>query len=144
MNQLAAAVANPCPECPFNRSVKPGALGGSPASTYVGQIVGPFAIACHMHIDFQDPAWREMTRYTQTPQCAGAAVLRANINVDALMPAEMPRAKPNRESVFSDLAEFVAHHTRMSIASARRWLTPDVIASMLKEQIHRAERKMKP
>lgn len=145
MNQVAAAVANPCPECPFNRRVKPGTLGGSPVSTYVGQIVGPFVIACHMHIDFQDAAWRDATTYAGTPQCAGAAALRANIGVDALMPAALPRAKPNHERVFSDLAEFVAHHTQLgSSETVRRVLTPDVITALRDLQISRAKFKLKP
>jgi hypothetical protein len=144
MNQVAAAVANPCPECPFNRRVRPGALGGSPVSTYVGQIVGPFALACHMHIDFQDPAWREMTAYTQTPQCAGVAVLRANIGIDRMLPAALPRAKPNHVSVFADLAEFVAHHTRLPLAGVRKALTPSVITALLDIQINRAKAKQKP
>lgn len=147
MTKIAAAVANPCPECPFNRRVKPGTLGGSPVSTYLGQIVGPFAIACHMHIDFQDAAWRDATTYAGTPQCAGAAVMRANIGVDVLMPERLPRAQSNRVAVFADLAEFVVHHTSQlgSVEHVRRMLaTPGVLPSLLNVQIHRARLGMKP
>ncbi len=144
IKQIAAAVANPCPECPFNRSVKPKALGGSSVYTYVGQIYGPFVIACHMHIDFQDPAWRDVTKYAQTPQCAGAAIIRANVGVDVLMPDAIPRAAPNRTTVFSNIVEFVAHHHETTIMSARRILTPKMITELVQTQIDRAKRGEAP
>lgn len=142
---VAAAVAKPCPECPFNRRVSPGTLGGSPVTTYIGQIFGPFVIACHMHLDFQDPAWRDLTAYSQTPQCAGAAVLRANIGVDVLMPPALPRAQADRTTVFADIAEFTAHHLPdADLPMLRRFLTPDTIKRLVDLQIDRAQRGVKP
>jgi len=138
------AVANPCPECPFNRHVKPGTLGGSPVETYVGQICGPFIIACHMHLDFQDPTWRETTKYAQTPQCAGAAVMRANIGVDAHMPKSLPRAEKNTETVFADLAEFVVHHVPQFDVETVRKMLPLVTDSFVNEQIRRAQKGERP
>src|SRR4029079_8008039 len=71
---------------------------------------GPFVSACHMHIDFNDPQWRDPANYWKIPQCAGAAAFRANLGVDKLMPADLPKAAPT-DQVFKTFGEFVEHHT---------------------------------
>lgn len=108
--KVKKCVNEPCPECPFNRKVKPGTLGGSPVQVYAGQINGPFVLACHMHVNFDDPNWRAELNYTNTPQCAGAAIFRANLGVSHRMPAALPRLPANHEQVFSTMSEFVEHH----------------------------------
>src|SRR5258707_14531702 len=57
---VAPAVANPCPQCPFNRSTEPGLLGGSPVETYVGQIYAPFVILSHAY-RLREPALAGLT-----------------------------------------------------------------------------------
>lgn len=141
---LAPRVANPCPECPFNRKTTRGNLGGSPTETYVGQIYGPFVLACHMHIDFRDPGWSELTKYSATPQCAGAAVMRANIGADQIMPAAMPRAARNTQTVFADMAEFVAYHDQITVQAARLLLSGDRIPKLVRDQVLRAREGRKP
>ena len=144
---IAPPVAKPCPSCPFNRKVSPGALGGSPVETYIGQIHGPFVIACHMHIDFRDPTWDVLHRYATTPQCAGAAIFRANCHITNRLPKSIPRAAANRDIVFSNVAEFAAHHSRNRRLSARvfkAWYTPLRIMALVKEQIQRAQNGERP
>lgn len=97
----------PCQECPFRRSIAPGALGGSDAIVYVGQAAGPFWIPCHMAIDFNDPNWK--TNY-ETPQCGGAAIFRANCGFAERQPAVMLQMAADTETVFASPEELVAHH----------------------------------
>lgn len=128
------SVKAPCPECPFSRSVTPGALGGSSPFKYIGQIIGPFVLPCHMHCDFNDPQWREKS--ADTPQCRGAAEMRANIGVQDLLPVQFQRVPTNHEGVFSTLPEFLAHHGKMPLEQARAMLSsPGVLASLLKAEM---------
>lgn len=101
-----------CPECPFSRAVKPGALGGSPVQKYIGQILAPFLLPCHLHCDFEDPEWKDLDRLISTPQCLGAATMRANMEIDFLMPPQLLRAPVDHHTVFSNPDEFILHHTR--------------------------------
>lgn len=141
---IADSVCKACPECPFNRSVKPGALGGSPVTTYIGQIYGPFSIACHMHIDFKDPKWKEGDTYIKTPQCAGATIMRANLGTDKYMPDAMPRLPPDRETVFADMVEFTLHHLGLAHSNEadralRAVLTPKVLSAIAVVQLNEAK-----
>lgn len=113
----------PCPECPFNRKVAPGTLGGSPVQTYVGQAVLPFWLPCHMSPGYKG----KVSDPTTTQQCAGAAIFRNNIGVAAKMPAAILSLPPDRELSFSSLAEFVAHHLQVSVAAVERNLTDEEI-----------------
>lgn len=129
------AVKKTCPECPWSRQAKPGALGGSPPETYLGQIVGPFLLPCHMHCDFSDPQWRE--KMDVTAQCAGAAIFRANIGVDTLMPDPIARQPKSTEHVFANAAEFLAHHAGVSVAEARKRLQATPVVELLRREVGR-------
>lgn len=109
-----------CAECPFNREITPGTLGGSPVETYVGQIVGPFWLPCHLHSDFDDPAWKDdLTK----PQCAGAAIFRANLGIEQAMPAGLHRLPAGSDPhVFVSLQDFVAHHLQIPMIDAVEWV----------------------
>lgn len=113
--RIAPPAKNPCPECPFNRAVKPGTLGGSPVETYIGQIYGPFVLACHMHIDYKDTEhpWDAPQTYADTMQCAGAAIMRANLGVAERMPEAIPKLPADHEKVFSTMGEFAVHHMQL-------------------------------
>jgi len=91
----------PCGECPFSRTAQPGGTGGSSPSVYVGQGHGPFWLPCHAHSDFDDPNWKNDT---SKPQCAGAAIYRANIGRARLMPKELHQLPPDTELVFGSPA----------------------------------------
>lgn len=84
----------PCGDCPWARTALPGWLGGLTADAWLAGAHGDDTIECH----------------TLTgAQCAGAATYRANV-------CKLPRAKDalrlpaDREHVFADRAEFLAHH----------------------------------
>lgn len=110
-----------CPQCPYSRACAPGALGGSPVEVYVGQITGPFWLPCHLHSDFDDPGWKTAI---EKPQCAGAAIFRANLGIDGeQLPAALHRLPAGSDAnVFATLEEFVAHHLEINLAEARIWL----------------------
>ena len=109
----------PCAGCPFRRDIKPGYLGGSPLTCYVGQISGPFILACHMSSEYSskpDESCLEM------PQCAGAAIFRANVGVAEKMPKAFHRLPHDYASVFATFAEFFAHHTKTKVRWAEKYL----------------------
>lgn len=133
-------LAKPCKDCPFSRGVAPGALGGSPVETYIGQAVGPFMLPCHKTCDFDDPEWKD--KVGQTPQCAGAAIYRANIGVADLMPPGIARLPPDRANVFASHEEFIAHHLQVSPFVARGLLQIITPAELLAIQLARPTTKL--
>ena len=117
----------PCPECPFYRRVKPGALGGSPPEVYVGQAVLPFWLPCHKSSNYAGKA----SDVNEVSECHGAATFRANIRdqLVATNPALLSLPE-DKERVFGSLAEFYAHHHGISLADAEAILKPDVITAL--------------
>lgn len=113
----------PCAQCPWRKDVEPGFLGGSKPEVYIGQAVGPFVLPCHMgYPDTNDKARLCM----ESPQCAGAAIYRANNKIDYL-PEPLLRLAPADE-VFGSHVEFLAHHKRISLEQAElelRATTPE-------------------
>ncbi|MEG2989819.1 MAG: hypothetical protein RR818_00615 [Citrobacter sp.] len=110
----------PCAECAFRRDITPGALGGSPAETYVGQTNGPFYIPCHSHYKSDTPDWKD--KAMEAPQCAGSRVYRANIGMHPLFPEQLLGMEADPVLVFASHAEFVAHHKSISLADAEQLL----------------------
>lgn len=108
----------PCNECPYSKTVTPGALGGSDPSVYVGQGHGPFWLPCHKNVDFKDPNWKQDT---EVQQCAGAAIYRANVGRDIVMPGSLHKL-PADESVFQSPAELLAHHRGITLGEADQYL----------------------
>jgi hypothetical protein len=103
----------PCKECPFARHTEPGATGGSDPTVYIGQAIGPFLLSCHM-----DPNYEKDPRSPHLMQCAGAAMFRSNIGVDVLMPPFLHHLPSNEEKVFSNPAELLSHHLRITLEEA--------------------------
>ena len=99
----------PCNTCPFRRDVQPGALGGSPVTTFVGQVHGPFWLPCHSFTNYSDPNWK--TDYSK-PQCVGAAIYRANA-VRHQLPEALLKMEPDHKLVFSTPEQFLSHHLRI-------------------------------
>lgn len=130
----------PCKECAFRRDITPGALGGSPPETYIGQAYAPFAIPCHCHCDFDDPDWKKKAGPGETPQCAGVAVFRANIGAHGKLPAVLTPLEPDFKTVFGNPVEFLAHHKQISVDEAFEYLTtpgtsiPDLVMQQLNRQ----------
>lgn len=125
---------SPCAACPFSKAVKPGALGGSEPETYIGQAHGPFLLPCHKACDFDDPDWKVKT--IDTPQCAGAAIFRANIGVADKMPPAI-HALPPSDAVFTSEAAFLAHHKGISLMEATALLHVTPAYVLLARQLAR-------
>jgi len=98
-------VRRPCPGCPFARACAPGGLGGSPVEVYIGQLLGGFWLPCH-----SNPDYNQQTDATVS-QCAGAAIFRANLGIDAILPPMLHRLPEDQAAVFGTVEQFVAHHT---------------------------------
>lgn len=123
---------SPCSGCPFRRDIKPGELGGSPAETYVGQIVLPFWLPCHMSPNYQG----KESKATEVCQCAGAAIFRANIGIVPPRPLlALPR---DTDKVFSTLADFYAHHKSMMRTDALLTLRPSIVRQLAERELNNA------
>lgn len=122
----------PCGECPFRRTVEPGALGGSEPEVYIGQAQGQFWLPCHMR---QDCTTDEGRRDPSSPQCAGAAIYRANIGGVARPLLELP-ADP--VVAFASAEEFLAHHRRLPLDEARERLRRTPPEALLRRELGRA------
>ncbi len=110
---------NPCKSCPFLRTVKPGALGGSEPETFIGQAVANFLVKCHEMIDYSDEDWNRKAREGLDSQCAGMAIYRTNNQIDC---GPLLKLEPNAEKVFGTHAEFLAHHYGITEARAKEYL----------------------
>ena len=110
---------NPCKTCPFLRTVKPGALGGSEPETFIGQAVANFLVKCHEMIDYSDEEWNRKAREGLDNQCAGLAIYRANNGIEC---GPLLKLEPDSEKVFGSHAEFFAHHHGISNEKAEEVL----------------------
>lgn len=126
----------PCAECPYSRACPPNALGNSPPEVYVGQGQGPFWLPCHMDVDFDDPNWK--IDYTRQ-QCAGAAIYRANIGADKLMPDSLHRLPPEDATVFKTPAELLAHHKQIPLSEATAQLERVTPQDLLRLELERLQ-----
>lgn len=141
---------SPCNDCPYRRDVKschmdPSALGYSPPEVYIGQIGGPFYLPCHSYTDYNDPNWKSDNT---KPQCAGAAIFRANTGVDENMINPLTgergpmskffyRLPKDTSIIFSSFVEFYAHHAGVPQFYAMMYLDrlrPEMLTMMMLEQ----------
>ncbi len=121
---------SPCRECPWSRTTPPGGNhpGGSPVETYIGQVNGPFWLACHMRYEKGVDA-KDQTP-GRAPECAGAAIFRANVGLSDKLSQRLHRLPSDTKKVFADFAEFMAHHKQIMPMLARILLsrvTPDAL-----------------
>jgi hypothetical protein len=115
---------HPCAECPWSRQTRPGLLGGAAPDVYVGQIVLPFWLPCHQARAYDG----KQSDVNAVHQCAGAAIMRSHLAVE--VPEPLLTLPPDRTRVFATLAEFVAHHTGVTLAVIERWLTPERLRAL--------------
>lgn len=86
----------PCADCPWARKAVNGWLGSLTSEQWLREAFGEARIDCHTIIG---------------PQCAGAAIFRANI-------CKKPRDRsllllpPDNKLVFSNPMEFTEHHSK--------------------------------
>lgn len=128
---------SPCKECAFRRDITPGALGGSPVETYIGQAFGPFQIPCHKACNFSDPNCKQASMQVQ--QCAGVAVFRSNLGIAHIMPDGLHSLPADKVTVFSDPAEFIAHHLQISRYEALIILSVYTPQKMMVDQLSRCD-----
>lgn len=129
-------MSHPCGSCPFAISCTPGALGGSPAETFIGQVFGPFVLPCHSQKDYDQVKWDP-----KASQCAGAAHFRHHIGVAPYLPEQIHHL-PASEKVFPSPAHFYAHHKGISLTEAVAQLRQHPPAELLQIQMGRATNKI--
>ena len=130
-------VKKPCPACPFTRSCERGVLGGSPPEIYMGQAFAPFQLPCHMHYEPDHPGWK--AECFDKPQCAGAAIFRANMGISGELPQALHRLPSDHQQVFSNHFEFFMHHKRINFDEARHQFRLKPLSSLVQEQLSRAD-----
>ena len=91
----------PCTDCPFARTALAGWLGGLTRQEWVSLLHSDERIDCHAIIG---------------PQCAGAAIYRANI---CKLPRDktLLRLQADRLLVFGSPIEFAEHHCDTSVTA---------------------------
>lgn len=89
-------ITKPCSDCPFARSALNGWLGGSTPQEYIQLAHSDNQIDCHT---------------LDGPQCAGAAIYRANMAKSVRDP-QVLRLPADRERVFKNPMEFIEHHSK--------------------------------
>jgi hypothetical protein len=99
---LPAALQRPCGDCPWRRAAAIGWLGPYDVYEWAALIQSDEPIACHERIR-EDESW-EGAR-----QCAGAAIMRANMG-KLPRDREVAVAKRDTEHVFANVHEFVKYH----------------------------------
>lgn len=130
---------SPCKDCPFSRTVTPGALGGSTCETFIGQAFGPFLLPCHKthtrNMYDSDQEFRAQALHKS--QCAGAAIFRANMGLSGIMPEGIHKLPANTDTVFANPVEFYVHHKRTSVYDAVSQLLRRNPRDLLAEQLAR-------
>lgn len=131
--------STPCGSCPWTRRVRPGALGGSSAETFIGQVYGPMWLPCHDRQDFSDPGWRLKRGVAQ---CVGAAVFRGVYgHTAAALPPGLLDASACAPSasgkVFGSFAEFLAHHKQITLIEAMAQLREEPPLVLLAKEFMR-------
>jgi hypothetical protein len=69
-----------------------------------------------------DPRYASDRRDPALLQCAGAAIFRANVGRDMLLPEGLLRCPPDSLTVFATPAELIAHHRQVPVAEAEEFL----------------------
>lgn len=115
------------------RTVEPGELGGSQPQTYVGQIEGPFLLPCH-----EQYTQERSIRDPNNGQCAGAAIMRANLGIATKMPAMLHSLPADTSQVFASHAEFLAHHEQITLEEAQQQLRDKTPAQHLWSELQRS------
>lgn len=129
----------PCAECPFSRTVTPGALGGSDPTVYIGQAFGAFWLPCHMSSGYMD----NRADHAKHRQCAGAAMYRDLNGLSDLMPEMILALRGDPNLVFSSHAEFLAHHTGSSVEEATEFLKTTPPGELLRIELARLYKKLR-
>jgi hypothetical protein len=134
------ALKRPCDKCPFSRAIAPGGTGGADPLVYVGQAFGPFWLPCHKASGFDERGRCNIG--AEIPQCAGAAIYRANAGTAARLPAQLHALPADPVAVFASPAELVAHHMEISRDEAEAILQRRTPLELLKAELRKQEVKV--
>jgi len=122
-----------CEQCPFARSTPKEYLDtrGYNGDRFVAQASMNALLPCHM-----DNAQGLADPNGKNRQCAGAAIFRTHINADVSdCLAKLPEDK---EKVFANEAELVAHHAGVSVEKAQKHLDDVGMDTLIAIEIHAA------
>jgi hypothetical protein len=109
MNEMRKA----CRTCPWKKgTTSPGLIGGSEPTVYIGQVSGPFYFPCHSSKGYAGK--KTNLESSDTKQCAGANIFRANIDVAKLMPKGIEQLSQDLENIYNTREEFLAHYYNVS------------------------------
>lgn len=112
--------SSPCKDCPFARTAVAGWLGAYSPDQYIAFAHSDHNIECHV---------------INGPQCAGAAIYRANTFKRVELPLlTLPR---DTETVFATPMEFLAHHRQGPNAEKEGVDVLDIYLSGLAKKIAR-------
>ena len=95
----------PCSDCPLRRDALAGWLGGSTPEEYARLCHSDAVVECHVHAG---------------SRCAGLAIYRRNTCKWQPKEHQLPA---DHESVFSNIVEFVEHHSRANAGLPQRGRT---------------------
>lgn len=93
----SAQIDKPCSDCPWARTALPGWLGSMTSEEWIQAAHDETRIDCHTLVG---------------PQCAGAAIYRANVCKNVRDPSLLKLPK-DRDSVFASPTEFKEHHSKL-------------------------------
>lgn len=120
----------PCACCPFTTNCSPEYMKSknSTPEQFIGQAYGPFLLPCHMPPSFDKGEFQE------GPQCAGAAIFRANVGVDRLLPEEVGRLPPS-DKAFPTAVAFLAYQKEITLEEAHRQLPAKRIGELVRKEL---------
>lgn len=111
---MKPAPSVPCRECPFRRASPNGYLGAATPENFINStLITEVGMPCHLTVDYEDRDWRK-TMETESQLCRGSLIFLRNSCKLPRTPeyaAAVQETAADRANVFSNAAEFLAHHT---------------------------------
>lgn len=98
--------------------------GAFTAEQMLGQVFGPFWLPCHQGYQKIEGITKDeiITKSDVMPQCAGAAIFRANVGVDEILPQALLHL-PKSDEVFGNAADFYTYHKQEDRLSHAQFFT---------------------
>jgi hypothetical protein len=124
-----------CRTCPWKKgTTPPGLIGGTTPDVYVAQSMLNFYLPCHNSKGY---AGKETTlESTDTKQCAGANIFRANIDVAKYMPAGIKQLPADKETVFATKEEFLAYYYNVSEEFIKNIFTESIYKELMQRELN--------
>ena len=102
----------PCKSCPFRRESLPGYLGAWTAQEFLDATLYERPMECHETVDYRKLNWQG-DQMANAALCAGALTFMRNVVKrprDPVLAAAVDASQADRELVFANRNEFMAHH----------------------------------